>query len=224
MPSTGLEKSVAILYDFSKGKTKSLVFRRKKRKGGRIMRKVALVAALLTIIFALAFSGCTDDDTVVDPIEYGEGVVPAENYEEINFNIADGFFTTSSFTMDMASLFLIATSPSQFKEWCDGRGLPYFSENKDGYDSPAAVRIRETYTDDYFEENALLLIHYVMGSYDTFDVDGLRLSDGILTVVGVRPEGEYDTADVITSYFGILEVAKEDVADVVAINIGFIGR
>ena len=102
--------------------------------------------------------------------------------------------------------------------------MPYFDENKDGYYSPESVRIRETYTDGYFEEKALVLIHYVMGSYDTFDIDGIRLKDGILTVVGVRPKGEYSTADVLTAYFGIFGVNKEDVSEVKTVNIGFIRK
>lgn len=191
------------------------------------MKKSAFFIISVAIVCMIVFSACTGEvkDTVVDPIEYGEGGAPFENYEEISYTVVDGFFTMSAeYTTDIASDFLVATSLSQFKEWCDGRGLPYFDESKDGYDSPAAVKIRETVTDGYFEENALILIHYVMSSYDTFDVDGIRLKDGFLTVVGSRPKGEYSTADVLTAYFGIFKVPKEDVSDVKAVNIGFIRK
>lgn len=191
------------------------------------MKKIFI--AILSVVFAVfVFSACSDGgvkNTIEDPIEYGEGIVPVDNYEDISYDIADGFFTMfAEYTTSSASDFLIATSLSQFKEWCDGRGLPYFDEDKDGYYSPESVKIRETYTDGYFEEKALVLIHYVMGSYDTFDIDGIRLKDGILTAVGVRPKGEYSTADVLTAYFGIFGVNKEDVSGVNAVYIGFIRK
>lgn len=191
------------------------------------MKKSAFVIILLAVFCAFVFSACTGavKDTVSDPVEYGDGIVPRENYKEIEFVMLDGFFTMSAeYSTDIASNFLIATSLPQFQEWCDNRGLPYFDESKDGYGSPAAVKIRKMVTDAYFEENALVLIHYVMGSYDTLDVDGIRLKDGFLTVVGSRPKGEYSTADVLTAYFGIFGVSKEDVSDVKAVNIGFIRK
>ena len=191
------------------------------------MKKSAFIMICVAVFFAFVFSACAGEvqNTVVDPAEYGEGTVPRENYKEIEFDTLDGFFTTEAkYSTDIASNFLIATSLSQFKTWCGGRGLSYFDESKDGYYSATAVEIRKTVTDGYFEENALVLIHYVMGSYDTFDVDGLRLSDGFLTVVGSRPKGAYSTADVLTAYFGIFEVSKDDVSDVKAVNIGFIRK
>lgn len=191
------------------------------------MKKPAFFIIAIVIACAFVFSACSGaiKDTNVDPVEYGTGIVPSENYKEIEFDTAVEFFTMSAeYSTDIASDFLIATSLPQFKERCDGRNLPYFDEDKDGYDSDTALNIRESFTDGYFEEKALVLIHYVMSSYDTFDVDGLRLSEGILTLVGVRPEGEYDTADVLTGYFGIFEVDKVDVSGVKAVNIGFIRK
>ena len=190
-------------------------------------KSVFIIIVWVAVLCAFLFSACTGavKDTIVDPVEYGIGIVPTENYNEIEFNTACGFFTIEAeYTTDSASDFLVATSLPEFREWCDGRGLPYFDESKEGYDSATAVKFRETYTDGYFEENALVLIHYVMSSYDTFDVDGLRLSEGFLAVVCVRPKGEYSTADVLTSYFGIFEVNKEDVSEVKTVNIGFIRK
>lgn len=188
------------------------------------MKKKTVVAFLVAFCAVFVFSACDEYDRIEirDPYDYGTGIVPTENYQEIDCEIADEFFTTSSDSL--SSRYLVATSLSQFKEWCEDRKLPYFDETSDCYYSQKSVGMRQTYTDGYFEENALVLINYVMSSYDTFFIDGLRLSDGFLTVVGVRPKGEYPTDDVITSYFGIFEVAKEDVSYVKAINIAFMKK
>ena len=177
------------------------------------MKKKTVVAFLVAFCAVFVFSACDEYDRIEirDPYDYGTGIVPTENYQEIDCEIADEFFTTTSDSL--SSRYLVATSLSQFEEWCEDRKLPYFDETSDCYYLQKSVGMRQTYTDGYFEENALVLI-----------IDGLRLSDGFLTVVGVRPKGEYPTADVITAYFGIFEVAKEDVSGVKAINIAFMKK
>lgn len=59
------------------------------------MKKIFI--AILSVVFALfVFSACSDGvvkETTEDPIEYGEGIVPVDNYEDISYDIADGFFT-----------------------------------------------------------------------------------------------------------------------------------
>ena len=70
------------------------------------MKKIFI--AILSVVFALfVFSACSDGvvkETTEDPIEYGEGIVPVDNYEDISYDIADGFFTMlAEYTTDTAS-------------------------------------------------------------------------------------------------------------------------